>query len=99
VVAAEMEEVVDRVVGGEEPLRLSGRLEPLHLPLSSSRRLMGVLRPVVETLVPAVLDPGYQLPLRRAVAAELVPAMVATQSRFSFEVKLPIQWRRGRLRA
>src|SRR3954467_13111519 len=33
VVAAEMEEVVDLVVGGEEALGLPGRLEPLHLSL------------------------------------------------------------------
>ena len=40
VIAAEMKEVVDRVVSREEPLRLSGRLEPLHLPFSSSGRLV-----------------------------------------------------------
>ena len=31
VVAAEMEKVADLVVGGEETLRLAGRLEALHL--------------------------------------------------------------------
>src|SRR3712207_4080125 len=40
VIAAEMKEVVDLVVGGEESLRLAGRLEPLHLPFSSSCRLV-----------------------------------------------------------
>ena len=64
--------VADLVVGGEEPLRLAGRLEALHLPLSSPRRLVRVLRPVVEALVPAVLDTRHQVLLRRAVAAELV---------------------------
>ncbi len=72
VVAAEMEEVADPVVGREETLCLPGRLEALHLPFSSSRRLMRILRPVVEALVPAVLDTRHQLLLRRAVAAELV---------------------------
>src|SRR4051812_41936526 len=38
-VAAEMKEVVDLIVGGEEPLRLPRRLEALHLPFSSARRL------------------------------------------------------------
>src|SRR3954471_5217611 len=47
VVAAEVEEVVDLVVGGEEALCLPGRLEVLHLPLSSPCRLVRVLRPVV----------------------------------------------------
>jgi hypothetical protein len=41
VVAAEMEKVVDLVVGGKVALRLARRLEALHLPLSSSRRLAG----------------------------------------------------------
>jgi hypothetical protein len=40
VIAAEMEEVVDPVMGGEETLGLPGRLEPLHLPLSSACRLV-----------------------------------------------------------
>ena len=48
VVAAEMEKVVDLVVGGEETLRLAGRLEALHLAFSSSRRLVRVLGSVVE---------------------------------------------------
>jgi hypothetical protein len=60
VVAAEMKEVVDLVVGGEETLSLPGRCEPLHLSFSPSRRLVRVLRPIVEPLVPAVLDTGHQ---------------------------------------
>ena len=39
-IAAEMEEVVDLIVGEEEPLRLAGRFELLHLPLSSARQLV-----------------------------------------------------------
>ena len=34
-VAGREEEVVDLVVGGQESLSLSGRLEPLHLPFAS----------------------------------------------------------------
>jgi hypothetical protein len=56
-----MEKVADLVVGGEETLCLPGRLEVLHLPLSSSRGLVRILDPVVETFVPAVLDAGYQV--------------------------------------
>src|SRR3954470_22696369 len=48
VTAAEVEEVVEPVMGGAERLGLARRLEPLHLPCSPSRRLMGVFRPVVE---------------------------------------------------
>src|SRR4051794_28361912 len=47
VIAAEVEEIVDLIVSGEEALGLAGRLEALHLPLPSSGRLMGILRPVV----------------------------------------------------
>src|SRR5215208_7856240 len=72
VVAAEVEEIADVVVGGEETLCLAGRLEALHLPLSSPCRLVRVFRPVVEALVPAVLDARHQLLLRRPVAGELV---------------------------
>jgi hypothetical protein len=39
VVAAEMEEVGDLVVGGEKTLGPPRWLEALHLPFSSSRRL------------------------------------------------------------
>jgi hypothetical protein len=37
-IAAKMKEVVDLVVGGEEPLRLAGRFKLLHLPLSCKER-------------------------------------------------------------
>src|ERR671913_302220 len=72
VVAAEVEEVVDLVVGGEEALCLPRRLEALHLPLSSPCRLVRVLRPVVQALVPAVLDTRQQVLLGRSVTRELV---------------------------
>src|SRR5215204_2070402 len=55
VIAAEVEQVVDLIVGGEKALSLAGRLEALHLSLSSSSRLMRILRPVVQTFMPAVL--------------------------------------------
>jgi hypothetical protein len=44
--------VGDLIMGGKKPLHLPpGRLEAFHDPLSSSRRLVGVLRPVVEAFV------------------------------------------------
>src|SRR6202035_5317210 len=42
VVSAAGENVGDLVTGGKEALNLPRRLEPLHDPLSSSGRLMGV---------------------------------------------------------
>jgi hypothetical protein len=38
--AAELKEIVNAAVGGKEALCLPSGFEPLHLPLSPSRRLM-----------------------------------------------------------
>src|SRR6266404_6088173 len=62
------ENVRDLVMGGKEALNLPRRLEPLHDPLSSSGRLMGVFGPVIEALMLPMLDPGHDLPLGRGVA-------------------------------
>src|SRR3954453_15192903 len=71
-VAAEMKEVVDLVVGGEETLCLPGRLEPLHLSLSPSGRLVRILCPVVQPFMLPMLDARHDLPLCRTVARPLV---------------------------
>src|SRR3954453_20759617 len=47
VIAAEVEQVGNLIVSGEEALSLAGRLEPLHVSLSSSGRLVRILRSVV----------------------------------------------------
>src|SRR3954468_21382301 len=60
------------LVSGEEALGLAGRLEALHLPLPSSGRLMRILRPVVQSFVPPMLDRGHHVCLCRVVAGELV---------------------------
>ena len=72
--------VGDLIMGRQKPLRLPRRLEPLHDPLSSSGRLVGVLRPVVEAFVLPVLDAGHDLTLGRGVAAELVGDQHARRS-------------------
>src|SRR4051812_45795208 len=66
------ENVGDLIMDGQKPLHLPRRLEALHDPLSSSRWLVGILRPVVEALVLAVLDAGHDLTLGGTVAAQLV---------------------------
>ena len=71
-VAAEMKEVVDLVVGGEEALNLAGRLEPLHLSFSPSGRLMRILSSVIQSFVLPMLDARHDLPLCRTVAGKLV---------------------------
>src|SRR6202045_4343531 len=72
VVSAAGENVGDLVMSGKEALNLPRRLEPLHDPLSSSGRLMGVFGPVIEALVLTMLDPGHDLPLGSGVALQLV---------------------------
>jgi hypothetical protein len=58
VIATERKEVVDLVMSREEPLRLTGRFEPLHLPFSPPGRLVRVLRSVVEALCRRCSTPG-----------------------------------------
>lgn len=67
---AECERGGNRVVDGNETLKLSRGLEALHDPLPSSDRLIRVLRPIVQGLVR--LDAGHDLPLRRTVGSKLV---------------------------
>ena len=57
-VGAAGENVGDLIMGGQKPLHLPRRLEPLHDPLSSTRRLVGILGSVIEAFVLAVLTPG-----------------------------------------
>jgi hypothetical protein len=59
-------------MGGEEPLRLPGGLEPAHNFLSSSRRPMTTLDPVVEALVGPVVSVGRLMGNRLDVAAQFV---------------------------
>jgi hypothetical protein len=71
VVSTAGEKIGDLVMDGKEALNLSRGLEPLHDPLSSSGRLMGVFRPVIEALVR--LDPRHDLPFGcGGVALQLV---------------------------
>src|SRR5215469_2670367 len=77
--------VVDLIVGGEEPLRLAGRFELLHLPLSSARRLVRVFRSVVEPLVLAMLNAGHDLAFGRAIAGKLVGDHDAGRSHLLFQ--------------
>jgi hypothetical protein len=81
-VAMKKEKVVDPVVGGEDMLCLSRRLEVLHLSFSPSRRLVRILRSVVQSLVLPVLDGGHRLGLCRTHAqsereTEIPPNRVA----------------------
>ena len=51
---------------------MAGRFELLHLPFSATRRLVRILRSVVQSLMLAMLNAGHDLSLRRTVAGKLV---------------------------
>jgi hypothetical protein len=61
-----------RTIGGEEPLGVSWRFEPLHAPLALAGGLMGVLRAVIEIAVLAMFHPREDVPLRGTIALQLV---------------------------
>jgi hypothetical protein len=69
-VASRAEVLGDGTIGREEPLRVPGRLEPLHAPLPLAGGLMGVFSPIVQIAVLAVLHTGQDFPLRGTVAGE-----------------------------
>jgi hypothetical protein len=59
-------------IGGEKPLGVPGGRAPLHAPLTLASRLMRVVRTVVQVSVLPVLDAREHLPLRSAIACELI---------------------------
>ena len=67
-----MEQVGDLIMDGQETLGLAPRLEALHDPFSPPRRLMRILRPIVQALVLAMLDAKLHFPSRRGIGLELI---------------------------
>src|SRR5262249_2566078 len=66
------EVIADRPERLQESLRLVAGLELAHRPLPLARRLVRILRPIVESFVLAVLRPRQQLLDRWPVTAQLV---------------------------
>jgi hypothetical protein len=62
----------DGTIGGQKPLGLSWRLEPLHPALSLAGRLMGVCSAVVQVAMLPVLDSWQELALGRPIALQLI---------------------------
>jgi hypothetical protein len=62
----------DRTIRGQKALGVPGGLEPWHPPFPLARGLVGVFGPIIQIAVLAVFDTGEQIPLRGAVALELV---------------------------
>ncbi|GAA4256776.1 hypothetical protein GCM10022293_48780 [Azospirillum formosense] len=69
VVAAEVEEVGDRIVNGQEALDVGGFFEALPLPLAPPGGSVGGPGPIVRPLGLAVLPAHPQLPLGHSVGA------------------------------
>jgi hypothetical protein len=63
---------INERVGEEKVLSVLGRFEPLHLPLSWSRRSTRVFGPIIQVSALSVLDARKQLTLSNAVAPLLV---------------------------
>jgi hypothetical protein len=69
---AELEEAVDLIVRREEPRGLFGRLESLHLALSSACRPMGVLGAIIEVSAGPMTNLGQdQLNIPQAQAEDV----------------------------
>jgi hypothetical protein len=69
---ARTEVLGDRTIGGKEPLSVAGGLEPLHASLPLTRRLMRILRPIIEIPVLAMFHTRKNLALSRSVALQFV---------------------------
>ena len=69
---AGMAVLVNGAMGGQEPLGLPERLEPLHEPLALAGRLVRVLRPVVQVAALSVFDVRDDLALGGGVALQLI---------------------------
>jgi hypothetical protein len=71
-VALKVERVVDSGIDAEEALRRPGRLEPLHLALSSAHGLMGVFGAVVLSNALLMRACQAKVPEGRSVGVQLV---------------------------
>ena len=63
---------VDHRVGRQKALRLTWRLEPLHLPLTSSGWTMRILSSIVQVPARPIADIGENSTLSDAVAAQAI---------------------------
>ena len=80
-IAGKMEKIGDLIVYRQKFLHLPWRFEPLHDPLSSPRRLMRILRSIVQPLVLAMFDTKAHVLARYAIGFELVCDHDAWRSR------------------
>jgi hypothetical protein len=70
--ASQAEVVRNRIIGGEEPLRVPGLLEARHASFTLAGGLVRILRAVIQGPMVAVLHAGQELSPRRLVALEFI---------------------------
>ena len=71
-IATRTEVIADHAKRTQETLCLLGRLEPPHHTLTLTRRLVRVLCPIVQSLVPTMFRVGQHAPQRRRIARQFV---------------------------
>jgi hypothetical protein len=71
-VASRSEVLGHGTIGGEEPLGLSGRLEPLHPSFALTRRLMGIFGAIVEIAVLPMFHARQELSLGGSITLQLI---------------------------
>jgi hypothetical protein len=76
----------DGTIGGEELLRVSWGLEPLHPALSLAGGLMRIFRAVVQIAMLAMLDARQELTLGRPIALQLI------RDQCAWDVSQAFQW-------
>ena len=70
--ARDVEQVGNWIMDGDKALQMPLRFEALHDPLSPPDWWVGILRPIVQALVEAMLDTEHDLLLCSAVGSKLV---------------------------
>lgn len=68
----ESEQVGNRIMDGNEPLKLACRLEAFHDPFASSGRLVRIFRSIIQACVRPVFDAGHEVAHGGIIGSELV---------------------------
>lgn len=69
---SESEQVGNRIMDGNEPLKLACRLEAFHDPFASSGRLVRIFRSIIQACVRPVFDAGHEGAHGGIIGSELV---------------------------
>ena len=84
-VSTDAEEILHDPVNRREPLELIGRLEPPHLALPLTRRLVGDLGPIVRILISDVDHRRHHGAARGGIGAQLVGDQSSRETALGFQ--------------